>query len=67
MGRLPQHGLPNGAMSTPGIRTSEPRAAEVERENLTAMPLGQPQHVAFKLIVVETDASELQAQNPRKT
>ena len=30
-------------MSTPGIRTGEPRAARVECMNLTAAPLGQPQ------------------------
>ena len=29
-------------MSTPGIQTSEPRAAEAARANLTAAPLGQP-------------------------
>ena len=28
VGRLPQHGVPSGAMSAPGIRTGEPRAAE---------------------------------------
>ena len=31
MGRLPQHGLLSGAVSTPGIRTGEPWAAEAER------------------------------------
>ena len=40
MGRLPQHGLTTGAMSAPGIRTSEPRAAEVECSHLTAAPPG---------------------------
>ena len=39
--------LPSGAMSTPRIRTGEPWAAEVERGNLTAVPLGRPQ--AFSL------------------
>ena len=43
MGRLPQHCLPSGAMSAPGIRTGEPWAVEVECVNLTAAPLGQPQ------------------------
>ena len=42
MGRLPQHGLISGAMSAPGIRTGEPGAAEVERVNLTTVPLGRP-------------------------
>ena len=55
MGRLLQHGLPSGAMSTPGIRTSEPRAAEVERVHLTTAPPGWPPklisepHVAYSL------------------
>ena len=48
MGRLPQHSLPSGAMSAPGIRTSEPRAAEAEHEHLTAAPLGVPK--IFKII-----------------
>ena len=30
-------------MSTPGIRTGEPRATEAERAHLTAVPLGRPQ------------------------
>ncbi|XP_070349444.1 sodium-coupled neutral amino acid transporter 3 isoform X3 [Equus asinus] len=42
VGRLPQHGLPRGDMSTPGIRTGKPQAAEVERANLTAAPPGWP-------------------------
>ena len=42
VGRLPQHGVPSGAMSAPGIRTSGPRAAEAERAHLTAAPLGWP-------------------------
>ena len=43
MGRLPQHGLPSGAMSTPGIQTSEPRATKEECGNLTPVPLSRPQ------------------------
>ena len=31
------------AMSSPGIRISEPRATEAERGHLTAAPLGWPQ------------------------
>ena len=42
MGRLPQHGMPGGAMSAPRIQTSEPRATEAERVHLTAVPPGQP-------------------------
>ncbi|XP_070094965.1 sodium-coupled neutral amino acid transporter 3 isoform X2 [Equus przewalskii] len=42
VGRLPQHGLPRGDMSTPGIRTGKPQAAEVECANLTAAPPGWP-------------------------
>ena len=34
--------LPSGAMSAPGIRTGEARAAEVERPNLTTAPPGRP-------------------------
>ncbi len=49
MGRLPQHGMPSTAMSTPGIRTSEPPAAEVERAHLTAVPPGQPQEAFLQL------------------
>ena len=41
-GLLPQHGLTSGVMSTPGIRTSEPQAVEVECANLTTVPLGRP-------------------------
>uniref|UniRef100_A0A9L0IN32 Small integral membrane protein 10 like 2A n=1 Tax=Equus asinus TaxID=9793 RepID=A0A9L0IN32_EQUAS len=37
-----QHGLPCSAVSTPGIRTGEPGAAEAERVNLPAVPPGQP-------------------------
>ena len=37
-------------MSTPGIRTSEPGAAKVERANLTTAPLGRPLLVFFKAI-----------------
>ena len=42
VGRLPQHGLPSGAMSAPGIRTGKPRAAEVEHAHLTAVPPAGP-------------------------
>ena len=38
-------------MSTPGIRTSEPRAAEVEPVHLTTAPPGWPQH--FSLLKVK--------------
>ena len=47
MGRLPQHGVPSGAMSTPGIQPSEPQAAEVERAHLTAAPPGRPPAFSF--------------------
>ena len=50
MGRLPQHGLPSGAMSAPGIQASEPRAAEVECGNLTAAPRGWPQITTFLMV-----------------
>ena len=43
MGHLPQHGVSSGATSAPGIGTSEPQAAEVERAHLTAVPPGWPQ------------------------
>ena len=36
-----------GCRSAPGVQTGEPRATEVERENLTAAPLGQPQIRSF--------------------
>ena len=52
MGRLPQHGLPIGATSAPGIRTGEPRAAEAERAHLTAAPPGQPRPIFFLLLVL---------------
>ena len=42
---LPQHGLPSGAMSAPGIQTREPWAAEVECAHLIAAPWGWPLHV----------------------
>ena len=42
VGRLPQHGVPSGAMSTPGIQTVESQAAEAERAHLTAAPPGRP-------------------------
>ena len=42
MGRLPQHGVPSGAMSAPRIRTSQPRATEAERATLTTAPPGRP-------------------------
>ena len=34
-------------MSTPGIRTGEPRAAKAERAHLTAAPPGWPQEACF--------------------
>ena len=50
VGRLPQHGLPRGAMSAPGIRTGEPRAAEAERVNLIAAPPGRPLTLSYSLL-----------------
>ena len=52
MGRLPQHGVPSGAISAPGIRTSEPwaaeaRAAEAQRVYLNAVLLGRPLNFNF--------------------
>uniref|UniRef100_A0A9L0TN93 Biogenesis of lysosome-related organelles complex 1 subunit 7 n=1 Tax=Equus caballus TaxID=9796 RepID=A0A9L0TN93_HORSE len=38
-----QHGLTSGAMSTPGIQTSKPWAAEAEHAHLTAVPPGRPE------------------------
>uniref|UniRef100_A0A3Q2LSF5 CBFA2/RUNX1 partner transcriptional co-repressor 2 n=1 Tax=Equus caballus TaxID=9796 RepID=A0A3Q2LSF5_HORSE len=46
-GCLPQHGVPSGAMSAAGIRTSEPQAAQAERAHLTAGPPGQPLQLMF--------------------
>ena len=37
VGRLPQHGLPSGALSAPGIQTGEPWAAKAEHAHLTAL------------------------------
>ena len=34
-------------MSVPGIQTSEPRAAEAERVNLTTVPPGWPHFILF--------------------
>ena len=42
MGCLPQHGLPRGATSAPGIQTGEPWAAKAEHGSLTTVPLGRP-------------------------
>ena len=39
--------MPSGAMSTPGIRTGEPRAAEAEHVHLTVAPPGWPHFPAF--------------------
>ena len=47
MGRLPQDGLPSGAMSTPGIRAGEPWAAEAERVCLTTVQPGRPPEELF--------------------
>ena len=52
MGRLPRHGLPSDAMSTPGIQIGEPWATEAERVHLTAAPLGQPQASCFLTYVI---------------
>ena len=41
--------LPGGAVSAPGIRISESWAAEAERVNLTAAPLGRPLCFDLKL------------------
>ena len=60
MGHLPQHGLPSGAMSTPGIRTCEPWAPEAERANSTAVPPGLPQStLVFVLVLVIKYVSRL--------
>ena len=63
MGRLPQHGVPSGAMSTLSIRTSEPRAAEVERAHLTDEPPGWPLNhfftYLFSLVDSELFSSDL--------
>ncbi|XP_070085703.1 ubiquitin carboxyl-terminal hydrolase 25-like isoform X8 [Equus caballus] len=45
--RIPQHGVPSGAMSAPGIQTRKPWAAEAERANLTTAPPGQPLFIMF--------------------
>ena len=42
VGCLPQHGMTSIVMSTPGIRTGEPRAAGAECAHLTTEPPGQP-------------------------
>ena len=42
-----QHGLPSGAMSTPGIQTGEPQATKAEHAHLTAAPPGRPLNVCF--------------------
>ena len=39
--------LQSEAMSAPGIRTSEPQAAKLERANLTTAPPGRPPEPAF--------------------
>ena len=46
-GHLPQHDLPSGAMSSPGIQASKPWAAEAERGHLTAALTGRPQNFYF--------------------
>ena len=45
VGHLPQHGLTSGAMSAPGMQTGKPRAAGVERANLTTAPPAGPHQV----------------------
>ena len=54
MGCLPQHGLPSGAMSAPGIQTGKPRDADAEHVHLTALPPGQPlsKFYWFTMIVI---------------
>ena len=47
-GMPPQRGLTSSAMSAPGIRTSKPRAAEVECTNLTTWPWGRPPQSVLK-------------------
>ena len=49
VGRLPQHGVPSGAMSAPGIWTGKPRATEAECANLTTAPVGRPGAVFLTL------------------
>ena len=46
-GTPPQHGLINGARSSPRIQTGKPWATETERVNLTTMSLGRPQCLTF--------------------
>ena len=50
VGRLPQHGVPSGAMSAPGIQTSEPRATEVECAQLTGVQLGGLNNFHFYIL-----------------
>ena len=50
MGRLPQHGVPSGAVSAPGIRTGEPRANKAEGANLTTVPPDWPQFSKFLML-----------------
>ena len=47
MGCLPQHGVPSGAMSAPGIQTGEPQAAEVEPAHFTTAPPAGPSYSLF--------------------
>ena len=50
--RLPQHGVPsNDAMSTPGIQTCGPQAAEAERVHLTPEAPGQPVYLLLENLV----------------
>ena len=44
-------------MSALGIQTSEPRAAQAERTNLTAEPLGQTQGQLFWRMFLSLDLS----------
>ena len=55
VGHLPQRGLISGARSAPGIRTCEPQAAEVERGDFTATPLGQPLFDELLLVGIAPD------------
>ena len=60
MGHLPQHGLPSGAMSTPGIRTSEPRTAEAECSNVSAAPPAGPGRPYFKMLISLLNKNKIQ-------
>ena len=55
MVRLPQDGMPSGAMSASGIQNDEPWATEAECVHLTAAPPGQP----LNFLVVPTGTPQM--------